>query len=221
MRNVLEKPKPFYEQSYHAIKRMIFEGKLKPGERIVEAKMAKELGVSKSPLREAIRVLEKEGLVVIDTRVMVYKPTIKDVEEIYFCRMALESFAAGLTTRIASAEELENIENTLQKTEEAILQSMEQNVIIELNERFHKLIIQYTQNNLLRKQLNDLKGLIYYFRILNFEGEKRAEHILEQHQQIFHHMKQRNDEQASKAMVHHLQLDLDHLVEVLSHNHEE
>ncbi|MCY8915103.1 GntR family transcriptional regulator [Bacillus atrophaeus] len=221
MRNVLEKPKPFYEQSYFAIKRMIFEGKLKPGERIVEAKMAKELGVSKSPLREAIRVLEKEGLVIIDTRVMVYKPTIKDVEEIYFCRMALESFAAGLTTRIASAEELENIENTLQKTEEAILQSMEQNVIIELNERFHELIIQYTQNNLLRKQLNDLKGLIYYFRILNFEGEKRAEHILEQHQQIFHHMKQRNDEQASKAMVHHLQLDLDHLVEVLSHNHEE
>ncbi len=218
---MLEKPKPFYEQSYHAIKRMIFEGKLKPGERIVEAKMAKELGVSKSPLREAIRVLEKEGLVVIDTRVMVYKPTIKDVEEIYFCRMALESFAAGLTTRIASAEELESIENTLQKTEEAILQSMEQNVIIELNERFHELIIQYTQNNLLRKQLNDLKGLIYYFRILNFEGEKRAEHILEQHQQIFHHMKQRNDEQASKAMVHHLQLDLDHLVEVLSHNHEE
>ncbi|WP_241209835.1 GntR family transcriptional regulator [Bacillus atrophaeus] len=112
---MLEKPKPFYEQSYHAIKRMIFEGKLKPGERIVEAKMAKELGVSKSPLREAIRVLEKEGLVVIDTRVMVYKPTIKDVEEIYFCRMALESFAAGLTTRIASAEELENIENILQK----------------------------------------------------------------------------------------------------------
>ncbi|MCF7620056.1 GntR family transcriptional regulator [Bacillus sonorensis] len=200
---------------------MIFEGTLKPGERIAEAKLAKELGVSKSPLREAIRVLEKEGLVVIDSRVKVYKPTIKDVEEIYFCRMALESFAAGLTARIATAEELKTIEDVLRKTEEAILQSKDQSTIIELNDTFHDLIIQYTQNSLLRKQLNDLEGLIYYFRILNFEGEKRAEAILEQHREIFHHMKQRDDEQASKAMVNHLQLDLDHLVGVLSHRCED
>ncbi|WP_195537053.1 GntR family transcriptional regulator [Bacillus paralicheniformis] len=220
MRNVIEKPKPFYEQSYHAIKRMIFEGKLKPGERIAEAKLAKELGVSKSPLREAIRVLEKEGLIVIDSRVKVYQPTIKDVEEIYFCRTALESFAAGLTARIATAEELKTIEDVLQKTEEAILQSKDQNTIIQLNDTFHDLIIQYTRNSLLRKQLNDLEGLIYYFRILNFEGEKRAEAILEQHREIFRHMKQRDDGQASKAMIRHLKLDLDHLVEVLSHRGE-
>ncbi|PTM57785.1 GntR family transcriptional regulator [Desmospora activa] len=216
MREVIEKPVPYYEQAYRVIKQMIFEGKLKPGERIAEAKLAKELGVSKSPLREAIRVLEKEGLVTIDSRVMVYKPTIKDVEEIYFCRMALESFATGLTTRSASAEELGKIEDVLQKTEVAIQQAIDPDPIIELNERFHELIIQYTRNNRLRKQLYDLKGLIYYFRILNFEGEKRAEDILEQHRQIFHHIKHRNDEQAAKAMVEHLQLDLDHLVEILS-----
>lgn len=220
MREVIEKPVPYYEQAYHVIKQMIFEGILKPGERIAEAKLAKELGVSKSPLREAIRVLEKEGLVIIDSRVRVYKPTIKDVGEIYFCRMALESFATGLTTRIASAEELGKIEDVLQKTEAAIQQAIDPNTIIELNERFHELIIHYNRNNRLRKQLHDLKGLIYYFRILNFEGEKRAEDILDQHRQIFHHIKRRNDEQAAKAMVEHLQLDLDHLVEVLSDREE-
>ncbi|WP_028402779.1 GntR family transcriptional regulator [Ectobacillus panaciterrae] len=214
---LIEKPVPYYEQFYHSIKKMIFEGKFKPGERIVETQLAKEFNVSKSPIREAIRILEKEGLVIVDekSRVMVYEPTMKDVEEIYFCRMALESFAVGLTTKIATDAELDEIERTLLQTEQAIHAVQEDNTIITLNELFHSLIIQYTQNSRLQKQLNDLKSLMYFFRILNFQGENRAEIILNQHREIFYHIKKREEDQASKAMIDHLKYDLDHLIEVL------
>jgi len=214
---IIEKPIPYYEQFYHSIKKMIFEGKFKPGERIVETQLAKEFDVSKSPIREAIRILEKEGLVIVDekSRVMVYQPTMKDVEEIYFCRMALESFAAELVTKIATNAELDEIEKTLVQTEQAIRDSQADNTIITLNELFHSLIIQYTQNSRLQKQLNDLKSLTYFFRILNFQGENRADIILNQHRGIFECMKKREAEQASQAMINHLKLDLEHLIEVL------
>ena len=214
----IEKPVPYYEQFYHSIKKMIFEGKFKPGERIIENKLAKEFNVSKSPIRQAIRILEKEGLLVLDdkSRLIVYKPTLKDVEEIYFCRMALESFAVEFITKIVKDDELEHIENVLLETENAIINSLEDVKIIGLNVLFHNLIIKYTLNNRLKKQLDDLKSLTYYFRILNFQGENRAVSILNQHREIFNHIKNRDEKKASKAMRAHLQLDLDHLIEVLS-----
>ncbi|MBT2696623.1 GntR family transcriptional regulator [Bacillus sp. ISL-40] len=219
----IERPIPYYEKLYHSIKKMIFEGKLKPGERIIETQLAKDFNVSKSPIREAIRILEKEGLVIVDekSRVMVYQPTMKDVEEIYFCRMALESFAVGLVTRIATNAELDEIEKTLMQTEQAIRDSQSNDTIITLNEIFHSLIIQYTQNRRLQKQLSDLKSLMYFFRVLNFQGENRADIILIQHRGIFDCIKKREADQASQAMINHLKLDLEHLTEVLSNSSEQ
>ncbi|MFS0776909.1 GntR family transcriptional regulator [Neobacillus sp. 3P2-tot-E-2] len=219
----IEKPVPYYEKLYHTIKKMIFEGKLKPGDRIIETQLAKDFNVSKSPVREAIRILEKEGLVIVDqkSRVMVYQPTMKDVEEIYFCRMALESFAVELVTRIATNDELDEIEKTLMHTEQAIRDSQKNDTIITLNELFHSLIINYTQNSRLQKQLNDLKSLIYFFRVLNTQGENRADNILNQHRKIFECIKRREADQASQAMINHLKLDLEHLTEILSNSYEE
>ena len=214
----IEKPIPYYEQFYHSIKKMIFEGKYKPGERIIETQLAKEFNVSKSPIREAIRILEKEGLIIVDekSRVIVYEPSMKDVEDIYFCRMALESFAVELTTKLATEEEIENIEQMLMETEKAIRDGKDDNTIIGLNERFHSFIIEYTQNRRLKKQLSDLKSLMYLYRILNFGGENRADIILNQHREIFHFIKGREGKLAAQAMINHLKLDLEHLKEVLA-----
>jgi len=213
----LEKPQPYYEQFYHMIKKMIYEGKFQPGERINETQLAKEFNVSKSPIREAIRILEKEGLLVVEKlKVVVYKPTAKDVKDIYFCRKALESFAVSLTTQTASDEELGEIEVLLEKTEQAIQANEDPNTIITLNEQFHNLIISFTRNTRLQKQVADLKGLIYYFRILNFKGKSRAEEIVKQHRNIFNYMKIRDEKLAAQEMIKHLELDVEHLFEVLS-----
>lgn len=214
----VNKPVPYYEQFYHSIKNMIFDGVFKPGDRIVETQLAKDFNVSKSPIREAIRMLERDGLVVVDekSRVIVYKPTLKDVEEIYFCRKALESFAVAQTTKIATDEEINSIETLLNDTEKAIQEKQDAQSIIKLNEMFHNLIIEFTQNNRLHKQLSDLRSLMYFFRIMNFKGESRAEVILEQHRGIFAWIQARNAEMASEAMVNHLQQDLDNLTSYLN-----
>jgi DNA-binding GntR family transcriptional regulator len=214
---LIGKQMPYYEQCYHSIKNMIFNGKFKPGERINETQLAKDFNVSKSPVREAIRILEKEGLLVVDnSKVLVYEPTLKDIKDIYFCRMALESFATRQTTEIALDSEIEQLEQILLDTEKAISENHDSHTIITLNSQFHSLIIEYTRNDRIKKQIEDLRGLIYYFRVLNFNGGNRATIILNQHQQIFHHIKNRNAEDASKEMGKHLQYDIDHLAEILA-----
>ncbi|WP_026699781.1 GntR family transcriptional regulator [Salibacterium aidingense] len=217
---VIDKRMPYYEQCYYTIKKMIFNGMLEPGDRLNETQLAKDFNVSKSPVREAIRILEKEGLLVVDhSGVVVFEPTIEDIKEIYQCRMALESFAVSLTTELAQDIELNELEKKLAETEQAILENQDSNTIITLNSHFHSLIVEFSRNHRLRKQIEDIRGLIYYFRVLNFKGDDRARTIVEQHRRIFSLMKDRKAELASKEMVQHLQHDIDHLLEILkSHN---
>jgi DNA-binding GntR family transcriptional regulator len=214
----VEKPVRFYNQLYHTIKRMILNGVYKPGERIVESKLAKEMNISRTPIREAIRALEKEGLVVIDekSRIIVYNPTVADVQDVYQCRMALESFASKLTIQRATDSEIKQIEDTLLLTKNKIEQKgYLKDDVIELNFQFHNLINQFSGNRLLQTQLNNLKSLLHLYRILNFQGENRDWVIYNEHQQIFDYIKLRDEEKAAEAMVGHLIHDYTHLIEVL------
>ncbi|MBP1155652.1 MULTISPECIES: GntR family transcriptional regulator [unclassified Paenibacillus] len=216
----VEKPMPYYDQLYHSIKKMIFDGVFKPGERIVESRLAKEMNVSRSPIREAIRALEKEGLVVIDekSRIIVYKPTVKDVEDIYQCRMALEALAVRVTVQKATDVEMKRIEDSLSLAKAKIKQpnGYDKDEVIRLNEEFHDLIMTFSRNNRLQKQLNDLRSLMFLYRIINFYGEGRDWTIYNEHAEIFSFMKERNEEAASEAMVRHLTADYNHLTQVLS-----
>jgi DNA-binding GntR family transcriptional regulator len=218
----LEKSLPYYEQIYQSIKQMIFQGVFAPGDRIYEAKIAREFNVSRSPVREAVRALERDGLLIIDNKsqIMVYKPTMKDVEEVYQCRMALESLAAQLTARMASNEELQEIENTLLETKNILEQeevwSKDKDTVISLNSRFHDLITQYSQNKRLQKQLDDLRSLTYFYRVINFQGAKREWVIFNQHQEIFNAIRQREEDKAAKVMCEHIATDLQHLKDILS-----
>ena len=127
----MEKAPSYYLQAYNSIKEMIFNGVLKPGDRIYESKLATEFQISRSPVREAIRSLEKDGLLFLTdkSKITVYQPTKKDIEDIYECRQALESQAARLTTRNASDKELEQLENILLETKKSI-EHFDANLII-------------------------------------------------------------------------------------------
>jgi DNA-binding GntR family transcriptional regulator len=220
----VEKPVPFYDQLYHKIKKMIFDGFFKPGERIVESKLARDMNVSRSPVREAIRALEKEGLVVIDekSRIIVYMPTVQDMEDVYQCRMALESLAVRLFIQRAADDEVNLIEETLRLTQTKIehCEGYDKDEVISLNARYHDLIIQFSRNIRLQKQLSDLKSLSYLYRVLNFRGENRANIILNEHREIFDAIKQRNEQKASDSMIAHLNHDYNHLLELLDAPHD-
>lgn len=152
----IEKASWYYNQAYSSIKDMIFNGVLKPGDRIYESKLTSEFQISRSPVREAIHPLEKDGLLLLSdkSKITVYKPTKEDLENIYECRQALESQAAKLTTRKASDNELEQIENILLEAQKNIEHFNDKltKTVISLNTQFHNLILNFSQNSLLQKQ---------------------------------------------------------------------
>ncbi|WP_066289946.1 GntR family transcriptional regulator [Bacillus sp. FJAT-29937] len=215
----IEKPVRYYDQVYNSIREMIVQGVLKPGDKIFEAKIARELDISRSPVREAVRALEKEGLLVIDgkSRITVYKPTMKDIEDIYECRMALESLAARLTTRLASGQEIKKIENTVLNAKRYLDDAAKEQhrlALIAENTQFHDLITKYSQNIRLKKQLRDLYSLSHYYRVLNFQGENRELVVFNEHLEILNFMKRRDEEKAAFMMRKHLETDLTHLKEI-------
>jgi DNA-binding GntR family transcriptional regulator len=212
----IDKPVRYYDQVYYALREKIVQGELQPGDSIFEAKIARELNISRSPVREAVRALEKEGLLVIDekSKITIYKPTMKDFEDIYECRMALESLAARLTTRLASDKELEEIEKSVVNPTPYLDGDEGRKELIQVNGHFHELIIQYSQNRRLMKQLRDLNSLSHYYRTLNFQGENREWTVYNEHKEVIDQMLRRDEEKASLMMKKHLETDLLHLREI-------
>jgi len=216
----IEKAPSYYLQAYNSIKDMIFNGVLKPGDRIYESKIATEFQISRSPVREAIRSLEKDGLLLLGSKsqITVYQPTKQDIENIYECRQALESQAARLTTRKASDKELSEIDNILLDAQRNI-EHFDDNLIktiISLNTKFHNLILNYCQNNRLQKQSKDLSILTYFYRSIDIYEHDRIMDIFNYHREIFHYIKQRDEEKAAQTMYNHIGNDLKHLKDLLS-----
>lgn len=208
----IEKPLSYYEQVYNSIKQMIFKGIFKPGDLIVESKLAEKFNVSRSPVREAIRSLEMEGLLTIDekSRITVYQPTTKDVEEIYVCREQLEPLAAKLCCENATEDELAVIEITLSEVNSYIENFDEKYVdtIISLNTRFHDLISEYSKNDRLQKQISGLRSLTNFYRGTYIQKKERYQQIVEEHNNIFKLIKEKKCEEVYNEMKNHIQNDL-------------
>ncbi|MFN2746669.1 MULTISPECIES: GntR family transcriptional regulator [Bacillus] len=219
MKFSIQRAVSYYDQVHHYLKDMIIKGEYQPGERIYESQIARELEVSRSPVREAIRTLEQEGLLFVDdkSRITVYEPTIKDLEDIYQCRQALESLAVSLATRLASAETLDLIADTLREANHQFEKQNGEsaNALLHLNTKFHDLIIEASENVRLQKQLLDLRSLTFFYRSKNLEKRERSLDIIGQHEEIFKHMRDRNQQKAAESMKRHIEADLDYLKTVL------
>ncbi|MBS4214565.1 MULTISPECIES: GntR family transcriptional regulator [Neobacillus] len=214
--NPLQKPLPYYQQIQQSIKESIFNGIYKPGDRLYEAQIATFYNTSRSPVREAIRALVMEGLLVMDqkSQISVYKPNLQDVRDIYECRISLESTAVELTAVRATEEQLQELEKTLEDSEQAMKEVITDRVIA-CNARFHELIIQYSGNPRLMKLVEGLNGLIQYYRVLNIQGENRFNTILKGHREIYDAIKERNPKKAADRLREHTQEDLSNLVHVI------
>ncbi|MCY8720130.1 GntR family transcriptional regulator [Bacillus sp. S10C12M] len=218
----LDKPTPYYLQFYNQLKKMIFNGTFKPGERINETQLAKSFGVSRSPIREAMRLLEKDGLLKADERngFSITSLTAKDVDEIYKIRIPLEQLAVELVIDEADEEELATLEKQLEETEKAIQNGMEDTEIISLNQKFHDMLVDFSHNRHLKNLLEHVYDLIHFCRILNYTGDHRAETILSEHRKIFAEVKKKNKEAAKQYVMAHFNHDCEHLKRVLEEGKE-
>ena len=113
---------PLRDVVFHTLRRGIMQGDLKPGERLMEIKLANRLGVSRTPIREAIRMLELEGLVVMIPRkgAQVAEITEKDLKDVLEVRMGLEELAVKFACQRITEEQLDNLYHASRKFEEAV-----------------------------------------------------------------------------------------------------
>ena len=202
----LDSYKPLREVVSEAIREAIISGVLKPGERIMEIQLAEELGVSRTPVREALRKLELEGFVVMIPRRGTYVAdlSIKDVNEVFEIRKALDSLAAGLAAERITDEELEELERLLVDIAKSI-ENHDWDKIVEIDSQFHAVLYRASRNNRLVGIISNLQEQFTRFRSVSMKHTGRIRNTLEEHRRIVEAIAQRNVELAQMLSVEHME----------------
>lgn len=208
----VKKGPPLYEQIYEVLKEAIVTGKYKPGERLVDYRISKELQVSRSPVREAFRKLEQEGLLLNqDGNTTVYAPNIKDVLELFQVRIGLESVAAYWATKWMNEDEIKELKQILDGVKQAIAdRDMEE--VVRLNTRFHDFIVCASRNKRLKEMIGKIESLILLYRNTFFRSyDDGSDDYLKEHEEIYEAIRSKNANLASLKMQDHLMNDMEAL----------
>lgn len=192
---------PLRDVVFNTLREAILKGDLKPGERLMELQLAAKLGVSRTPIREAIRMLEQEGLAVTIPRrgAEVAKMTEKDMEDVLQIREALEILAVQLANEKITPEKLEELENSVVAFEDAV-KTGDLKKITQTDIDFHDIIYMAAENTKLVAMLNNLREQIYRYRVEYLKNDKNYARLMKEHQEIVEGLK-RHDVDYVVAMV--------------------
>ncbi|NLO88803.1 MAG: GntR family transcriptional regulator [Clostridia bacterium] len=181
----IDEYKPLRDIVFEALREAIIDGTLKPGERLMELQLAEELGVSRTPIREAIRKLELEGLVVMIPRKGAYVAgiSIKDIADVFEIRAALESLAAGLAAQRITEPEIEELYRCLEKVAEASKEGDFEKVV-QSDTELHDLIYRASRNSHLVQLINRLREQIQRFRSTTLSYPGRIQQTLSEHENL-------------------------------------
>lgn len=195
---------PLRDVVFQTLREAILRGELKPGERLMEIALAERLGVSRTPIREAIRKLELEGLVIMIPRkgAQVAQITEKDLTDVLEVRIGLEHMVIEKACNLMTAEQLEQLEKAERDFEKAMDEGDLKN-LAEADETFHNLIYQSCDNRRLLQILSNLREQLYRYRIEYLKDEDTRNLLVQEHQDIYRAIKSRDVESAKKhAFVH-------------------
>jgi len=196
---------PLRDVVFHTLRNAILTGKLKPGERLMEIHLAQQLGVSRTPVREAIHKLELEGLVTMIPRrgaqvAQISEKGLKDVLEV---RRALDVFVAELACDRISPEEEERLKQACREFEEAT-KTKDATVIAKADVAFHDIIINSTGNERLVSTINNLAEQMYRYRFEYVKDESQHTRLIQEHRQLMDAILNRDVEKAGKAARIHI-----------------
>ena len=196
---------PLREVVYETLREAIRSGVLESGERLMEIQVAEELGVSRTPVREAIRRLEAEGLVVMIPRRGTYVSdlSLRDISDVFEIREALEGLAVGLAAERITDDELEDLERMMVEFDDVVLREDVEG-LVELDIRFHSKIYEASRNVRLISILNNLREQTTRFRMTSMSVPGRMQNTMEEHRAIVEALGQRNPEEASRVTQYHL-----------------
>jgi DNA-binding GntR family transcriptional regulator len=194
-------------QVTNAIREAIVTGEYEPGQKLSETALSEHYEVSRTPIREALKQLEREGLVEIIPRVgtCVTKPTEQELRELFTLKEVLEGLAAGLFTEKGDLSEIAKVRQTVADMEKA-LQTSDNKLYVEANSIFHETILEGANSSKLSYMLNLLLNQIPYNRyvFITIGDPVRREQSLKEHKAILAAIEKGDRMEAEKTMREHV-----------------
>lgn len=196
---------PLRDVVFNTLRQAILTGELKPGERLMEIHLANRLGVSRTPIREAIRKLELEGLVTMMPRrgAEVAQITEKSMNDVLEVRRAMDALCAELACERITEEELEQLAEACEEFEKATATG-DVKLIAQTDVALHDIIMQATGNKRLVQLINNLSEQMYRYRFEYIKDFSQHERLVEEHRDIYESLLHRDKEKASQAAKTHI-----------------
>lgn len=196
---------PLRDVVFNTLRKAILTGELKPGERLMEIHLANRLGVSRTPIREAIHKLELEGLVIMIPRrgaevAQITEKSLKDVLEV---RRALDALCAELACDRITDEDEKRLKLACEEFERAT-ETKDATTIAAADVALHDIIVQATGNRRLIQLINNLSEQMYRYRFEYIKDENRHDNLIEEHRMIYESIMKRDKEKAAAAAKLHI-----------------
>ncbi len=213
---------PLRDVVFTTLRRAIITGKFKPGQRLMEISLANQLGVSRTPVREAIRKLELEGLVIMIPRrgAQVARITEKSLQDVIEIRMVLENFAAELACERITEEG----KATLNHCHQAFIEAVERKDLLEIaekDEQFHDAIFAATDNGRLINIINNLREQFYRYRMEYVKDISQHTTLIQEHADLVSSICSNDRDSACQIMRTHLQNQQEQIMSVIKENEKE
>ena len=198
---------PLRDVVFNTLRQAIITGEFAPGERLMEIALANRLGVSRTPVREAIRKLELEGLVKIIPNKGAYVTGItpKDVQDIYMIRSILEGMCARWATEHITPEQIEQLEEIVLLSEFHLKKDKDKVVqVSDLDGKFHHVLYEASNSRIMEHTLSDFHKYVKMARMLSVGAKNRAEKSIEEHKAILEAIKKGDADEAERLANLHI-----------------
>ena len=196
---------PLRDVVFNTLRQAILTGEMKPGERLMEIHLANKLGVSRTPIREAIRKLELEGLVIMIPRrgAEVAQITWKNLKDVLEVRKALDVLAIELACERMTQEELQKLCKACEAFKDAT-KNGDLRKIAESDVALHDIIVYSTRNNRLIQLVNNLSEQMYRYRFEYIKDVSQHERLVKEHNDIYESILKKNKKAAADAVRRHI-----------------
>lgn len=196
---------PLRDVVFKTLRQAILRGELKPGERLMEIQLANKLGVSRTPIREAIRKLELEGLVLMVPRKGAEVAEIKEkgLRDVLEVRRALEELSVELACERIMPEMIDELENAAEEFRK-VLKSKDVTEIAQADVNFHDVIYRAADNQRLMQLLSNLGEQMYRYRVEYLKNPAVYGQLLKEHEEIISHIKKGEKDEAVRMVCEHI-----------------
>lgn len=203
----LDNYKPLRDVVFENLRTAILDGNLKAGQRLMEVQLAEQLGVSRTPIREAIRKLELEGLVVMLPRKGAYvaNMSFKDLIDVLEIRATLEGLAASLAAERRSDDDVVELEK-LAKEFETCVREADVEGVLKKDVDFHEKIFLMANNKKLYQLITSLWEQVHRFRVTYVSNYDASLSLVDEHNRILEAIKAGDTELAKKYATEHIEL---------------